>query len=72
MIYFFCFRNITNVFLLIYQLGSCSVYLVFVASNIKAVADYYTAQETDVRFIMVLILLPLILINWVISFIIHM
>ncbi|XP_052895546.1 proton-coupled amino acid transporter-like protein CG1139 [Anopheles moucheti] len=52
-----------NVFLLIYQLGTCCVYVVFVSSNIKAIADYYT--DTDVRLYMLIILLPLILINWV-------
>lgn len=57
--------HIVNVFLLIYQLGTCCVYVVFVASNIKAVADYYTETPTDVRLFMLIILLPLILINWV-------
>lgn len=57
--------HIINAFLLIYQLGTCCVYVVFVASNIKAIADYYTETPTDVRLFMLIILLPLILINWV-------
>uniref|UniRef100_A0A2M3YXZ0 Putative amino acid transporter n=1 Tax=Anopheles braziliensis TaxID=58242 RepID=A0A2M3YXZ0_9DIPT len=57
--------HIVNVFLLIYQLGTCCVYVVFVSSNIKAIADYYTETDTDVRLFMLIILLPLILINWV-------
>uniref|UniRef100_A0A182MCC9 Amino acid transporter transmembrane domain-containing protein n=1 Tax=Anopheles culicifacies TaxID=139723 RepID=A0A182MCC9_9DIPT len=57
--------HIVNVFLLIYQLGTCCVYVVFVSSNIKAIADYYTETDTDVRLYMLIILLPLILINWV-------
>ncbi|XP_058449866.1 proton-coupled amino acid transporter-like protein CG1139 [Malaya genurostris] len=57
--------HIINVFLLIYQLGTCCVYVVFVSSNIKAIADYYTESDTDVRLFMLIILLPLILINWV-------
>ncbi|XP_055598119.1 proton-coupled amino acid transporter-like protein CG1139 [Uranotaenia lowii] len=57
--------HIINVFLLIYQLGTCCVYVVFVASNIKAISDNYTETETDVRLFMLIILLPLILINWV-------
>ncbi|XP_055841086.1 proton-coupled amino acid transporter-like protein CG1139 [Episyrphus balteatus] len=54
-----------NVFLLIYQLGTCCVYVVFVSSNIKSVCDSYTSEPIDVRMYMVFVLLPLILINWV-------
>uniref|UniRef100_A0A6M2DNG0 Putative amino acid transporter n=1 Tax=Xenopsylla cheopis TaxID=163159 RepID=A0A6M2DNG0_XENCH len=57
--------HVINTFLLIYQLGTCCVYVVFVASNIKAVVDYNLGTETDVRLYMLAILLPLILINWV-------
>lgn len=57
--------HIINAFLLVYQLGTCCVYVVFVSSNIKAIADYYTGSDTDVRLFMLIILLPLILINWV-------
>lgn len=62
---FFSHSHVVNVFLLIYQLGTCCVYVVFVSSNIKAIADYYTETDTDVRLYMLIILLPLILINWV-------
>lgn len=54
-----------NVFLMIYQLGTCCVYVVFISSNIKGVVDLYTAEPVDVRLIMVMILLPLIFLNWV-------
>ncbi|XP_026467878.1 proton-coupled amino acid transporter-like protein CG1139 [Ctenocephalides felis] len=57
--------HVINTFLLIYQLGTCCVYVVFVASNIKAVVDYNLGTQTDVRLYMLAILLPLILINWV-------
>uniref|UniRef100_T1PCX6 Transmembrane amino acid transporter protein n=1 Tax=Musca domestica TaxID=7370 RepID=T1PCX6_MUSDO len=57
--------NLVNTFLLIYQLGTCCVYVVFVASNIKSVADYYLETPVDVRLCMLIILLPLILINYV-------
>ncbi|KAL1117152.1 hypothetical protein AAG570_004479 [Ranatra chinensis] len=58
---------ICNIFLLVYQLGSCCIYVVFVSSNIKAVVDNYQEHENqiDVRMYMVFILIPLILINWV-------
>lgn len=58
-------RHVINTFLLIYQLGTCCVYVVFVSSNIKSIVDYYTEEKTDVRLYMLIILLPLILINWV-------
>lgn len=57
--------HLVNTFLLIYQLGTCCVYVVFVASNIKSVADYYLETPVDVRLCMLIILLPLILINYV-------
>lgn len=67
-----CFRvlapyigTVVNTFLLIYQLGTCCVYVVFVASNIKAIVDAVGDTNIDVRLCMIIILLPLILINWV-------
>lgn len=57
--------DITNGFLLIYQLGACCIYVVFVAENIKAIADHLLEKDNDVRLFMLIILLPLILINWV-------
>lgn len=41
------------------------MYVVFVATNIKSILDLYLSEPVDVRLIMVIILLPLILINWV-------
>ncbi|XP_075230425.1 proton-coupled amino acid transporter-like protein acs isoform X2 [Lycorma delicatula] len=57
-------RMACNVLLVVYQIGSCCIYVVFVASNIKHVADYYIS-DVDVRVYMVILLIPLILINWV-------
>lgn len=53
-----------NTFLLIFQLGTCCVYIVFISTNIKSVADMYIT-ELDVSIYMVIFLLPLILINWI-------
>ncbi|XP_049818590.1 proton-coupled amino acid transporter-like protein CG1139 isoform X2 [Aethina tumida] len=53
-----------NVFLLIYQLGTCCVYTVFIAANIKEVCDVHIT-ELDERIYMLIFLLPLILINFV-------
>ncbi|EDW78915.1 uncharacterized protein Dwil_GK11241 [Drosophila willistoni] len=67
-----CFRScspyigtVVNTFLLIYQLGTCCVYVVFVASNIKSIVDAVWETNVDVRLCMIIILVPLILINWV-------
>lgn len=56
--------HVVNTFLLIYQLGTCCVYVVFVAHNIKAVMDEYVTA-IDLRLYMVFFLVPLILINWI-------
>lgn len=53
-----------NTFLLIYQLGTCCVYIVFISSNVKAVMDEYVTK-LDVQIYMLIFLIPLILINWV-------
>lgn len=58
------FRIIVDVFMIVYQLGICCVYIVFVATNIKSVADYYV-KPLDVRLYMLMLLLPLILINYI-------
>ncbi|CAO1298999.1 unnamed protein product [Diamesa serratosioi] len=56
---------VVNIFLLIYQLGTGCVYVVFISANIKRIADIYTTDVTDIRVIMLIILLPLIFINWI-------
>lgn len=55
---------VVDSFLIVYQLGICCVYIVFVATNIKNVTDYYV-QPLDVRLYMLFLLLPLVLINYV-------
>ncbi|KDR21505.1 proton-coupled amino acid transporter-like protein CG1139 [Zootermopsis nevadensis] len=57
--------HVVNTFLIIYQLGTCCVYVVFVSSNIKEVVDEYHEPKLDLRLYMAMLLLPLILINWV-------
>lgn len=65
-----CFyRHVINIFIIIYQVGSCCIYVVFISKNIENILKAYDA-EIDVRLIMLILLLPLILINWV-SLIMH-
>lgn len=53
-----------NAFLLLYQMGTCCVYIVFIATNIKNVCDEYF-EDINLRLYMLMFLLPLILINWI-------
>ncbi|CAK9823226.1 Proton-coupled amino acid transporter-like protein CG1139 [Anthophora retusa] len=56
--------HIINLFLMVYQLGSCCVYTVFVATNLQLALNS-TLPDIDVRLYMLAILLPLILVNWI-------
>ena len=58
-------RHLANAFLLMCQIGACCIYVVFMAKNIKSIVDYATDSDTDVRLFMVIILLPIIFLNWV-------
>ncbi|XP_032673005.1 proton-coupled amino acid transporter-like protein CG1139 isoform X2 [Odontomachus brunneus] len=55
--------HIVNVFLLIYQMGTCCVYIVFIASNLHLALE--TWVDIDLKVYMVIILLPLILVNYI-------
>ncbi|XP_031630763.1 proton-coupled amino acid transporter-like protein CG1139 [Contarinia nasturtii] len=57
--------HVTNFFLLVYQLGICCVYIVFIGDNLKSIVDdfYHTGQKVQV--FMLIMLLPIILLNWV-------
>lgn len=60
-----CYRHVVNTFLLIYQIGTCCVYVVFVSDNIQSILHHQFGIQVDVFQVMCCILLPLILINWV-------
>ncbi|VVC86281.1 unnamed protein product, partial [Leptidea sinapis] len=57
--------HVVNVFLLIYQIGTCCVYVVFVSENIQYVLTKHFGLDYAVFDVMLWILLPLVLINWV-------
>ncbi|XP_014369798.1 proton-coupled amino acid transporter-like protein CG1139 [Papilio machaon] len=50
-----------DVFLVVYQLGICCVYIVFIADNIKKVVDPYYEMAVEIH--MLIILMPLIAFN---------
>ncbi|XP_058816791.1 proton-coupled amino acid transporter-like protein pathetic isoform X1 [Topomyia yanbarensis] len=56
-------RFIINLFLVLDLLGCCCIYIVFVATNVKQVVDYYTHSHLDVRYYILVSLVPLICIN---------
>ncbi|XP_055297032.1 proton-coupled amino acid transporter-like protein CG1139 [Sitodiplosis mosellana] len=58
-------KHMANAFLLMCQIGGCCIYVVFIAANIKSIVDYATDTTTDVRLFMVIILLPIIFLNWI-------
>ncbi|XP_071855811.1 proton-coupled amino acid transporter-like protein acs [Bombus fervidus] len=53
-----------NAFLMVYQLGTCCVYTVFIATNLQLALKTYVS-DIDVRLYMLAILIPLILVNWI-------
>ncbi|XP_011505457.1 PREDICTED: proton-coupled amino acid transporter 1-like [Ceratosolen solmsi marchali] len=59
-----CSAIIVDGFLITYQLGICCVYIVFISSNLKQVADQY-AEPLDIKLHMLILLIPLILINYI-------
>lgn len=56
--------HMVNIFLLIYQLGTATVYTVFIGENIKEVLSSHDIT-IDARWVMLAALIPLILINYV-------
>ncbi|XP_014206469.1 proton-coupled amino acid transporter-like protein CG1139 [Copidosoma floridanum] len=56
--------HIVNLFLMIYQLGTCCVYTVFIATNLQKALESHIGSY-DLRMYMLVLLLPLILINWI-------
>lgn len=58
-------RFIINTFLVIGLIGACSVYNIFVAQNIKDVVEAYAGEEPEsyIRYYLLALLLPLILLN---------
>ncbi|XP_030372604.1 proton-coupled amino acid transporter-like protein CG1139 isoform X1 [Scaptodrosophila lebanonensis] len=53
-------RFMVNSFLVIDLLGCCCIYLVFVATNVKQVVDFYMENELSVRLWIVIVTGPLI------------
>ncbi|XP_063222734.1 proton-coupled amino acid transporter-like protein pathetic isoform X2 [Bacillus rossius redtenbacheri] len=58
-------KVMVNVFLCITQLGFCCVYFVFVAANISEVVKHFFNVNLGVHTYLLIILVPMILLNWV-------
>lgn len=57
-----CAVPLVDGFMILYQLGICCVYIVFVAANIKKLADVYVV-DVDIKIHMLILLLPLLGLN---------
>ncbi|XP_074032217.1 proton-coupled amino acid transporter-like protein pathetic isoform X2 [Leptinotarsa decemlineata] len=57
-------KTTINIFLCITQMGFCCVYFVFVAANLHDVVKHYFF-DMSVHWYLLLLLLPMILLNWV-------
>lgn len=58
-------RVIVDAFLVADLLGSCAVYNVFVATNVKQVAEYFFDSTIDLRLYIFVLLFPLIPLNFI-------
>ncbi|KAK4872817.1 hypothetical protein RN001_014846 [Aquatica leii] len=56
--------HVVNAFVLTYELGTCCVYVIFIAANIRSVANVYI-RDLGIEVYMAIFLLPLIFINWI-------
>lgn len=56
-------RVVADFFLCLTQLGSCSVYFLFVAANLQEIVENYYVK-IDIRVYLLLLLIPMILINF--------
>ncbi len=54
--------NLLFVFL---EMGACSCYVIFMAGNVKQLAEHYFGYQFDLRLLMVYVAIPLILISWI-------
>ncbi|XP_066147057.1 proton-coupled amino acid transporter-like protein pathetic isoform X1 [Euwallacea fornicatus] len=57
-------KLVINIFLFLTQLGFCCVYFVFVAANLQEVVKHYYV-DLPVYWYFIMLLVPLILLNWV-------
>ncbi|XP_012531464.2 proton-coupled amino acid transporter-like protein CG1139 [Monomorium pharaonis] len=57
------FIHVINAFLLIYQMGTCCVYMVFIAKNLES--GLSTFVKLDLNEYIAILLLPLILVNYI-------
>lgn len=58
----FSFRILVDVFLVIYQLGICCVYVIFVAANLQKLINVYLTEELPIEYYTLFLLIPFILI----------
>ncbi|XKL66370.1 hypothetical protein PGB90_009790 [Kerria lacca] len=60
-----CGKFFTDFFFVIYESGACSIYIIFISSNLKQLLDYYLHDDINLRIIMLYVTLPLIFVCWI-------
>ncbi|XP_065217636.1 proton-coupled amino acid transporter-like protein CG1139 isoform X2 [Planococcus citri] len=56
---------VTNLLLALYQIGSSSIYALFIASNLQDVGQSYFGSELNLRVVLLYLLVPSVIICWV-------
>lgn len=56
---------LVRLFLVLYQLGTCCIYVTLIASSIQQVVEFHSDFRIDIRLYILMLLLPLILSNFV-------
>ncbi|XP_075213602.1 proton-coupled amino acid transporter-like protein acs [Lycorma delicatula] len=51
-------RPISNIFLVVFQVGICCIYLLFVSKNVKQVVEYNTSFRSEIRSYILIAALP--------------
>ncbi|XKL66369.1 hypothetical protein PGB90_009789 [Kerria lacca] len=54
-----------NFFFVVYESGSCAIYIIFISSNVKQLLDYYLQDDINLRLIMLYVVLPMVLVCWI-------
>lgn len=54
-----------NTFVVANQMGACIAYIIFIASNVQAIVEWYWTGRLGLRVYMVLVTIPIIMLSWV-------
>lgn len=55
----------TNFFFIVFESGSCAIYIIFISSNIKQLLDFYLGTDQDLRTFMLYMIIPMVTLCWI-------